>query len=294
MSPCFLIFGFGYTAEVLAQSLVSLGFSVIGTKRELNIEDSNCSPTIKLINFNCHNMEDYLNQATHLLICIPPISTIGDLVLTKYHDLIKKHAPHLQWIGYLSSTGVYGDHQGRWVDEKTKCIPHTPTGITRLEVEKAWFSYAKINRLPLHIFRLSGIYGKGRNALERIYLGKKYSIFKEGQIFCRIHVEDIASVLIASISSINPLSIYNLSDDEPEASHIVDGFAASLLKRKPPLLVSVQEAQLSSMEQEFYTNNRRVSNLKIKRELNISLQYPSFREGLTQIWREDFASKRLK
>lgn len=286
MSPYCLIFGFGYTAKILAPKLLSKDFHVIGTKRLL---DSEKTEGIQCIDFNCLNMKNHIAQSTHLLIAIPPTHTRHDLVLIKYGELIKKQASHLQWVGYLSSTGVYGDHQGKWVDENTTCTPHTPTGIARLKEEQAWFSYAKTHQLPLHVFRLSGIYGPGRNALHRLQHGKKHSIFKEDQVFCRIHVEDIASTLLASIESPKPLSIYNVSDDEPAPAHVVDNYAASLLHREPLPLIPVSGAHLSPMEQDFYANNRRVCNLKIKKELNITLKYPTYREGLTQIWQNNFA-----
>lgn len=288
MNPCFFIFGFGYTAKALAPLLASRGFKVIGTSRtpEGQLQDD---LGIQLIDFNCSEMENHLNLATHLLISIPPLSAINDLVLNTYGNLIKKQAPNLQWLGYLSSTGVYGDHQGNWVDETSECIPHTSTGVARLKAEQAWISFAKENDLPLHIFRLSGIYGSQRNALQRLMLGKKYSIFKEEQVFCRIHVDDIIATILASVALPNPLSIYNISDDEPAPAHIIDTYAANLLHREPLPLMPFAEAQLSPMEQEFYANNRRVCNLKIKQELNVVLKYPTYREGLTQIWREDFA-----
>jgi nucleoside-diphosphate-sugar epimerase len=288
MSPYFFIFGFGYTAKALASKLIANDFKVIGTSRTPDKQEQN-NLGVKLIDFDSPTMKNHLSLATHLLICIPPTSTLGDLVLGKYRDLIKKQAPYLKWLGYLSSTGVYGDHQGNWVNEESECIPHTPTGITRLKAEQAWFSFAKENQLPLHIFRLSGIYGPGRNALERLRQGKKQTIFKKNQVFCRIHVEDIVSTLLASIQLPNSLSIYNVSDDEPAPAHVVDQYAAKLLHQEPPPLIPFSDAKLSSMEQEFYANNRRVSNLKIKRNLNVSLKYPTYKEGLTQLLKDDFA-----
>jgi len=222
------------------------------------------------------------------LISVPPIPGIGDLILSNYSDLIKQYAAHIEWIGYLSSTGVYGNYQGNWVDESSICRPQSSSGILRLEAENAWLSYARYNKLPLHIFRLAGIYGPERNPLERIQSGKKYSIYKEGQMFSRVHVDDIVSILLASIKKTNPLSIYNVADDEPAASHVVDAYAASLLKQVPLPLILFEEASLSPKEQEFYLSNRRVSNEKIKRELNIVFRYPSFREGLSKIWSDDF------
>ncbi|KTC83809.1 SDR family oxidoreductase [Legionella brunensis] len=288
MNPYFFIFGFGYTAKALAPKLFAQDFNLIGTSRTPDEHPKN-NLGIKLINFDSPSLKNYLSLATHLLICIPPTATLSDIVLIKYGDLIKKQAPYLKWLGYLSSTGVYGDHQGNWVSEESECIPHTPTGIARLKAEQDWFLFAKEHQVPLHVFRLSGIYGPGRNALERLLQGKNHSVFKEKQVFCRIHVEDIISTLLASIQAPNPLSIYNVSDDEPAPAHLVDQYAANLLHREPLPLIPFSEAHLSAMEQEFYANNRRVSNLKIKEELHVDLQYPTYKEGLTQIWRNDFA-----
>lgn len=280
MSPYFLIFGFGYTAKALAPKLLSQGFTVVATSTKP------ANPNVELIDFNCLNLEEHLERATHILISIPPISDQGDVVLNQYSELINKQAPHIQWLGYLSSTGVYGDHQGRWVDENSACIPHTATGISRLKAEQAWFTLAQKNLLPLHIFRLSGIYGPGRNALERIKQGKKYSLVKEDLVFCRIHVDDIVSALCASINAPKPLAIYNIADDEPAPVHVVDHYATSLLLRAPLPLIQFSESDASPMEQEFYANNRRVSNLKMKKELGVVLKYPSYREGLKQLSQE--------
>jgi len=290
MSPCFFIFGFGYTAKALTPKLLEQGFKVIGTSRTTNKQEQD-NLDIKLIEFDSPDMENYLSLATHLLIGIPPTSTMGDSVLIKYGELIRKQAPYLKWIGYLSSTGVYGNHEGNWVDEHSECTPHTPTGIARLKAEQAWRSFAQQQQLPLHFFRLSGIYGPGRNVFERLIHSKKQSVFKENQVFCRIHVDDIVTTLLASIQSPKPLSIYNVSDDEPTPTHVVDQYACKLLNREPLPLIAFSEAHLSPMEQELYANNRRVSNLKIKEELSVVLNYPTYKEGLTILWRTDFEAK---
>ena len=290
MTTYFLIFGFGYTARAFATKLISEGFSVVGTKRT-PYESSGDIPGLELIDFESSNLEEYVRLSNHILVSIPPAGPMSELVLIKYGDLIRRHASNLEWLGYLSSTGVYGDHQGRWVTEETACLPHTPLNIARLEVEKSWLSFAKANQLPLHIFRLSGIYGPQRNALERLLAGKAYSILKKGHVFSRVHVEDIVATLFASIKRPNSLSIYNVSDDEPAAAYIVDNYAANLLHRDPPPLIPISRVCLSPMEQELYANNRRVSNLKIKEDLKISFKYPTFREGLTNIWRNDLAPK---
>lgn len=288
MSPVFFMFGFGYTASRLAERLIPLGFEIVGTIREAGKKPTRHSSAVRLIDFQATDIELYLSQTTHLLISIPPVEGVGDRVISHYSALIRRYAPNIKWLGYLSSTGVYGDHQGQWVDEDSLCRPKTSSGVLRLEAENAWFSLAQIDQIPLHVFRLAGIYGPQRNPIERIRSGKKYSIYKEGQLFSRIHVDDIVSTLIASIKSPNPMSIYNVADDEPAASYEVDAYAASLLKRSPLPLIPFEEASLSPREHEFYLSNRRVSNEKIKRELMILLNYPSFREGLRQIWSEDF------
>ncbi len=142
MSPCFFIFGFGYTARALSHHLISQGFSVVGTSSAHDIQGQP-SQTLKLIDFNSPDVADYIKMATHLLVCVPPTDTSTDVVLAQYGDLIKKQAPSLQWCGYLSSTGVYGDHQGSWVDEESPCLPHTSTGIARLKVNKLGLSLLK-------------------------------------------------------------------------------------------------------------------------------------------------------
>lgn len=290
MQRCFLIFGFGYSAKFLAKRLVTQGFRVIGTRRALKGEEGSLEEGVELILFNSPKLKDYLTQATHLLVSTPPSSNNGqDPVLLNYRELIKQNVFNLDWVGYLSSTSVYGDYQGQWVSEDSPCIPHSPSGIARLKAENDWLQYSSENHLPLHVFRLAGIYGPGRSVLERIRAGKKYSVLKEGQVFGRMHIEDIVSTLLASIEgSGSPLSLYNLCDDEPASTAEVDLYATSLMGRAPLPIVSFSEADLSPMEKEFYSNNRRVSNAKIKKELGVKLNYPSYREGLKQIWREHF------
>lgn len=289
MNKKLFVFGFGYTAHALVRKLSNLGFYVAGTTRQLAKTLTGDHSFFHPIDFNSPALEEVLAKSQYVLVTIPPENMLGDVVLSHYGHLLQKYASHLKWLGYLSSTGVYGDHQGNWVDEQSICQPHTPSAILRLQAEQAWSHYAEQFNLPLHIFRLAGIYGPGRSPLERICRGKKYSLYKENQVFSRIHVEDIANVLLASMKLIQPGTVYNVADDEPVASHIVDEYATFLLNREPLPLLPFENAHLSLMEQEFYSNNRRVSNLKIKNELKVILKYPTYREGLTQIWRDDFA-----
>lgn len=282
MRPCFFIFGFGYTANFLAQKLSELNFRVIGTTRAQ--EKIKQSTTYELINFSLDEVTKYLSFATHILVSTPPIAESGDPVLTNFADLIRAYSSQVQWLGYLSTTGVYGDHQGAWVDELSASISPGKSGRLRLDAEQSWMSFAIAQQLPLHIFRLAGIYGPKRNALERIIAGKQYSIYKEGHFFSRIHVDDIVSILLASIKHPQPFAIYNVADDEPTPSHILDAYAASLLHCPLLALQPYETAKLSPMELDFYANNRRVSNAKIKQALGINLHYPSYKQGLKQLY----------
>ncbi len=285
MKPNLLFFGFSYTANTLLPLLTQAGFATTGTSRTPTMDNS----PIHLIDFQSADIEQHLSQCTHLLISIPPSQSGHDIVLSNYADLIAKYAPQIKWIGYLSSTGVYGNHHGEWVNEESACHPTGNNAILRLAAEREWMAYAVKYQLPLHIFRLAGIYGTGRNALARILGGKKQSIYKEGHVFSRIHVEDIANVLMASIVSPHPLSIYNVADNEPAPAHVVDEYAASLMNLTPLPLVPFNDAILSPMEREFYASNRRVDNTKIKDDLGITLKYPSYREGLKQLWMDEYA-----
>ena len=185
---------------------------------------------------------------------------------------------------YISTTGVYGDHQGQWVDESSTPTALGSQGQLRLAAENKWVSFAKAQQVPLTIFRLAGIYGPERNVLARIIAGKKDTIVKEGHFFSRIHVDDIVLAIVAAMQHPKPgVCIYNVADDEPAPSHVVDEYAATLLKRPPLKRVAYEMATLSPMAQEFYSHHKRVSNAKLKRELNIQLTYPTYKEGLNHL-----------
>lgn len=283
MSPCFFIFGFGYTAEYLTPRLLELNFRVMGTTRNKEKTLQNSALGYELIEFSEEHVKKYLPYATHILVSTPPLDATGDPVLEHFSELIKKHASHIEWMGYLSSTGVYGNHDGAWVDETSASLSAGKKGLLRLDAENAWMTLAQEHQIPLHIFRLAGIYGPKRNALEHVLAGKQRSIYKEGHFFSRIHVEDSAAIICASIQRPNLFSIYNVADDEPTPSYVMDAYATSLLNRPPLPLIPYEEAALSVMEKEFYANNRRVSNTKVKQELSIKLTYPSYKEGLKHV-----------
>ena len=284
MRPKMLIFGFGYTADFLAKQLAALDFDVVGTSRNPEFLKKHTEKGYELIHFTRIDIEKSLSTASHILVSTPPSPDFGDPVLTHFVDLIRKYARPTQWLGYLSSTGVYGDHQGGWVDESSASLSPGQQAKLRFNAEKAWISLAQKHQLPLHIFRIAGIYGPQRNALTRIAQGKIQTIYKENHFFSRVHVADIAAVLIASIKKPNPISIYNVADDEPAPSYEVDTYAAHLLNIPAPERIPFELAVLSPMAKEFYTHHRRVSNAKIKQELLVKLMYPTYREGLQNLY----------
>ena len=284
MRPHLLIFGFGYTAHFLVQKAREINIQVTATTRGNDALGYNCEFDCELILFSEKNIEQALATASHILISTPPTHNQGDPVLANFGHLLKKYISNIQWIGYLSSTGVYGDHQGHWVKESSKPIALGPQGQLRLAAEKEWYSFSAKYQRPLTIFRLAGIYGPRRNVLARLVAGKNETIVKDGQFFSRIHVEDIVLFIIAAMQSPKAgLTIYNVADDEPSPSHVVDEYAASLLQRPPLKKVLYETATLSPMAQEFYSHNKRVSNAKVKKELNIQLTYPTYKEGLAHL-----------
>lgn len=237
------------------------------------------------IGINAYDYEDRalaeaVIDARYLLNSVPP-GKKADPVLLRYGDAITKSG--WDWLAYLSTTGVYGDYQGDWVTESSALRGRGTRLKKRMEAENAWLSLYQKQEQPVHIFRLAGIYGPGRSALEKLREGVAKRIKKEGQYFSRIHVEDIAQVLHASIEAPDAGAVYNLCDDEPAPGHVVIEEAAKLLGVSPPPLVDWQQAELSEMALEFYSSNRRVSNRKIQEKLGVKLLYPTYREGLQSL-----------
>jgi len=275
-----LCFGCGYVAQNFAKLILSKGGTVTGTTRDVaNFKSLKYQGIYPLI-FKVDQLLDreILKSFTHILISIPPNQN-GDIVIPKqFQDF--ESLPNLKWLGYLSTTGVYGNHHGEWVTEVSPCTPTQARSQIRLQAEEAWWNLWKQQSIPVHIFRLSGIYGPHRNVFEQIREGTAQRIHKPGQVFSRIHVEDIAVTLFASALNPRPGEIYNLADDEPAATSDVISYACRLLGVEPPRLIPFEEGQLSPMAQGFYAENKRVSNRKIKQDLNINLLYPTYREGL--------------
>lgn len=285
MPPHLLIFGFGYTAHFLAKKAAEMNVHVTGTTRNKEHIGYDSSTDCTVIHFSEPSIDKALASASHILISTPPTHDFGDPVLKQFSHLLKNHTKTIQWIGYLSSTSVYGDHQGNWVDESSKANAPGTQGILRLSAEQQWITFAKEQQLPLTIFRLAGIYGPQQNMLTQIIKGKKEAVVKEGQFFSRIHVDDIALVILSAMQkAMMGIHIYNVADNEPAAAEVICDYAASLLQLAPLKKVDYKAAQLSPMAQEFYSHNKRVSNAKLKKELNIELTYPSYKEGLTYLY----------
>jgi nucleoside-diphosphate-sugar epimerase len=274
-----LSIGHGYSARALARILVPQGWRVIGTLRSAD----------KAAELRAEGVEPLLwpgddlpfDQATHLLTSVAP-NDAGDPVLAALGDQIAA-AKHLEWVGYLSTVGVYGDHQGGWVDEDTPLAPATRRGHARVEAEGAWADLCRAAGLPLHVFRLAGIYGPGRGPFEKLRQGTARRIIKPGQVFSRIHVEDIAQVLAASIARPDPGRVYNVCDDNPAAPQDVIAHAAQLLGLPVPPDIPYDAASFTPMARSFYAESKRVRNDRIKSELGVSLLYPDYPAGLAAI-----------
>jgi nucleoside-diphosphate-sugar epimerase len=225
---------------------------------------------------------DYLSRAEALLISIPP-SGATDPVLEHFAAAITA-APHLRWIGYLSTVGVYGNADGDWVDETTPPNPATLRSRHRILAERQWLDLGEKASFAVQVFRLAGIYGPGRNALVKVADGTAKRIVKPGQVFNRIHTGDIAQVLMTSIDKPHPNVIYNVADDEPGPPQDVIAYAAELLGREPPPEVSFNVADMTPMARSFYEDNKRVRNTRIKTELGVTLHYPTYRQGLQALF----------
>ncbi|HJU15376.1 MAG TPA: NAD-dependent epimerase/dehydratase family protein, partial [Stellaceae bacterium] len=218
---------------------------------------------------------------THILSSIPPEAE-GDPVLDRHGAEIAA-LPDLDWVGYLSTTGVYGDRGGAWVDETTRPAPSGARGRRRAAAEEGWLALWRRQGVPVHVFRLAAIYGPGRSPFDALRAGTAKRIDKPGQVFSRIHVADLAAVLRASIARPRPGAVYNVCDDEPAPPAEVVAHAAALLGVPEPPLVPFAAAGLSPLARSFYDDNKRVANALIKRELGIELHYPDYRAGLAAI-----------
>ncbi len=275
MVKTLLSFGHGFSAQALAGPLLAEGWQVIGTTRSAEkaraIRDTGAGAVIWP-----GPDTPPLDGVSHLLISAGPDED-GDPVLRSLGGEIARRADQFEWVGYLSTTGVYGNHDGGWVDETTPLTPTTRRGKWRKAAEEAWQA---VPGLPVHIFRLAGIYGPGRGPFQKLRNGSARRVIKPGQVFSRIHVEDIAQVLQASIARPDPGAVYNLCDDDPAPPQDVIGYAAELLGVPVPPEVPFDEAEMSPMARSFYSDSKRVRNDRIKNELGVVLRYPTYRAAL--------------
>jgi nucleoside-diphosphate-sugar epimerase len=277
------VFGLGYSAMHYATTRPS-SLRVAGTvrSREKAQQISATHSVVEALVFAPTNIDaevkDRLTNATHLLISIPP-SEAGDPVAAHFTDAIAS-APHLEGILYLSTIGVYSNANGAWIDEDAPTEPHSARNRARVAAEQEWIAFGARTGKKITILRLAGIYGPGRNALVNVREGRARRLVKPGQVFNRIHVEDIARAIQAAFAPNAPSGIFNVTDDEPTPPQDVIAYAAQLLDVEPPPEISFETADLTPMARSFYLSNKRVSNWRLKERLGVSLAYPTYREGL--------------
>ncbi len=277
------VFGLGYSASFFAKQALAKGWRVMGTMREVtDIEGVEVFPFDGTSHF-----EDFagrLKDVTHVLHSIPPHKETGDCV----YNLHRKHLARLEnlkWMGYLSTTGVYGNADGAMVDEDHDRHPTSARAIARKGAEDGWLGTGQ----PVHLFRLAGIYGPGSSMFDQIRKGRARAIDKPGHAFSRIHRDDIAGVLWASINKPNPPRAYNVCDDDPREPVQLLEYASKLMGVDMPEVQTFEEAAktMSPMALSFWQDNKRVDNSRMKEELGYQLKYPTFKDGLDAIWAEE-------
>lgn len=283
MTKVLLAMGLGYSAAALSRRLLAQGWRVIGSTRSPEKAARLQAQGIEPLIWPGTPLDGALAEATHILLSIAP-DAAGDPVIVAEADALRRARP--EWVGYLSTTGVYGDHDGGWVDETTPLTPGTARGRQRVLAEAQWRALAADQGWPLHIFRLAGIYGPGRGPFRKVKDGTAQRIVKPGQFFSRIHVEDIGQVLDASIHRPDPGAVYNVCDDDPSPPQDVLAHAAELLGLPIPPEVDIDKADMTPMARSFYAESKRVRNDRMKRDLGIRLLYPTYRDGLAALLAE--------
>ena len=282
------IFGYGYSAHAIARELQSDCEWIAATTRSKEKADAMAAEGITAFQFDGETaseaLRSTLSEATHLLVSIAP-NADGDPVLGCLTDMLKV-MPNLDWVGYLSTVGVYGNHDGAWVDEESECRPVSRRSVQRGAAENAWQAFAKETGVPLGIYRLAGIYGPGRNQMLKLDAGTCRAINKPGQVFNRIHVEDIGRA-VAKAARVHHNGILNVVDDEPAPPQEVIYFCADLMGLPHPAEVSFEQAEMTPMARSFYGENKRCSNIRLHELLGGILQYPTYREAFTHMWQTD-------
>ena len=284
MSRELFIFGLGFSGKALARLMQTKGWTVTATARDSAKAKALADLNITAVDpLDPRAMGAAMRRANAVLITAPP-SPAGCPALPLIVPALAKSAAFPDWIGYLSTTGVYGDQGGGWVFENSPLRASSPEGARRVGAERDWLQVGQGMGLSVMVFRLPGIYGPGRSAFERLLAGDARRVIKPGQVFSRIHVDDIASGLAASIARPRAGGIYNLCDDEPAPPQDVIAYAADLAGLAWPAQVGVES--LPAIAQRFYAENKRVSNALAKQELGWKPAYPTYREGLRSIWKQ--------
>ncbi|MGU3419094.1 SDR family oxidoreductase [Methylobacterium sp. D54C] len=279
------VFGLGFTGRHFAERARSRFGSVRATVTDPAAADRIAAETGFALRAFGPEADDPRIAAdladTDVLLVSAPPGEAGDPVLARYADAVA--ASRIRWIGYLSTIGVYGDQGGAWIDETTPATPRSARSKVRVDAEAAWLALGAATGKAVQVFRLSGIYGPGRNPIVKLREGRSQRIVKAGQVFNRIHVDDIATTLLASIDRPRPGAIYNVTDDEPTAPQTVTEHAAALTGLPLPPEIDFETADLSPMARSFYGENKRVRNRLIRDELGVALAYPTYREGLAAL-----------
>lgn len=278
-----LIFGYGFSGRQFARRMAANGWRVAATYRSPEARGR-----IETDGFEAISIDDPVRlagaiQTTTALLITPPPVTDGCPGLAALTPELRKASSTLKWIGYLSTTGVYGDRQGRWVNEQSGLAPVSAEGTRRVNAERQWLTLGEESGLTVTVVRLPGIYGPGRSAFDRLREGRARRITAPGQVFSRIHVIDLAAGLEASIHNPRAGRVYNFCDDEPAPNSDVIAYAAGLLDVEPPQEVRLEDAQLSTTALRFYLESKRVSNAFAKAELGWRPVFPTYREGLASI-----------
>ena len=283
MEKTLLSIGHGFSARALAARLVPQGWRIVGTTRSPDKADAIADTGVEPVVWPGADLGALIAQFPNVLVSAGPDSA-GDPVLNAVEDAVTRAASDLRWVGYLSTTGVYGDHGGDWVDEDTPLTPSTKRGRARVTAEARWQA---IPDLPLHIFRLAGIYGPGRGPFAKVRAGTARRIIKPGQVFSRIHVEDIAQALELSLQRPDPGAVYNLCDDDPAPPQDVIAHAAELLGLPVPPAIPFDQADMTPMARSFYAESKKVRNDRIKQALGWAPQFPTYRAGLAALLAQD-------